>query len=159
MGGGGKSHWLSYQTLLLVRRKGLLPPPPRPGSTVPRRARRGRGRPHNGSHLTGAGAARLAARGHLGAARPAGVAGGAKAAGGPSGERARRWLPGHQPPGCAPDTGQAWAVSCPCDRRRVPRCQNNRKGSFRTRGQTAGGRSHLYQPQCAPLPRGGDRAS
>lgn len=53
-----KSHWLSYQTLSLVRRKGLLPPRPRPGSAVPRRARRGRCRPHNGSHLTGAGAAR-----------------------------------------------------------------------------------------------------
>ena len=41
----------------------------------------------------------------------------------------------------------------------APGCQNNRKGSFRTPGQTAGGRSHLAQPQCAPLPRGGDRAS
>lgn len=75
------------------------------GATSQGRARRGRtaGGPAGGTWAPRGGEA-------------GGGWGGAKAAGGPSGERARRWLPGHQPPRCVPDTGQAWAVSCPCDR-------------------------------------------
>lgn len=40
-------------------------------------------------------------------------------------------------------------------------CQNNPKGSFQTRGQTAGpgGCSPLAPPHCAQVPRGGERAS
>ena len=56
---------------------------------------------------------------------------------GPSEENTEAAAPSQQPPGCAPDAGQARAVPCGCSTP-MPSCQNNPKGFFQTRGQTSG---------------------
>lgn len=150
----------------------LFPRDPRvPGEET----RRGHRRPHNGRHLTELGAAGGRAAGPRGGTESA-LAGCTWA---PRGGEAVGWVlelraglsegkteaaaPAQQPPGYGPDAGQAWAVPCRCSRP-GPSCQNNPKGFFQTRGQTAGRarastsssrsapRSRAVASQPAPLP-------